>query len=335
MESADPVAAVRRFNRFYTRAIGLLDKGYLGTDYTLTEGRVLYEIAKGDGPTAKQIGAITGLDAGYLSRILGRFERDGLVVRERSPSDGRSALLRLTPHGEAVFAPFDRKSAEMVEGLIGGLSSSARRRLTGAMAEVEDLLGAPAPGEIVLRAHRPGDMGWVVERHAVLYGREYGWGEKIEAVTAHIVADFLDNPDPAHARCWIAERGGERIGCVFLVPDAEGGDPAVARLRLLLLEPTARGTGLGRRLVSECIAFARQAGYREVVLWTHAVLLAARGIYAAAGFRIERTWTTTSSASRQSARPGGSCFRSARGSRSHSSGEAGSPRPRRRPGTAG
>ncbi len=184
MESADPVAAVRRFNRFYTRAIGLLDKGYLGTDYTLTEGRVLYEIAKGDGPTAKQVGAITGLDAGYLSRILGRFERDGLVVRERSPSDGRSALLRLTPHGEAVFAPFDRKSAEMVEGLIGGLSSPARRRLTGAMAEVEDLLGAPAPGEIVLRAHRPGDMGWVVERHAVLYGREYGWGEKIEAVTA-------------------------------------------------------------------------------------------------------------------------------------------------------
>jgi DNA-binding MarR family transcriptional regulator/predicted N-acetyltransferase YhbS len=291
MTAADPVAAVRRFNRFYTRAIGLLDKGYLGTSYTLSEGRVLYEIAKADGPTAKDIGEITGLDAGYLSRILTRFERDGLVVRERSPTDGRSALLRLTPHGETVFAPFDRKSAEMVEGLIGGLSSPARARLTDAMAQVEELLGAPASEAVTLRRHRPGDMGWVVERHATLYGREYGWGEKIEAVTARIVADFLDNHDPARARCWVAERGGERIGCAFLVPDAEGDDPGVARLRLLLLDPAARGAGLGRRLVGECIAFARAAGYREVVLWTHAVLVAARGIYAAAGFTIERTWT--------------------------------------------
>jgi GNAT superfamily N-acetyltransferase len=175
--------------------------------------------------------------------------------------------------------------------LIGGLSSPARARLTDAMAQVEELLGAPASEAVTLRRHRPGDMGWVVERHATLYGREYGWGEKIEAVTARIVADFLDNHDPARARCWIAERGGERIGCAFLVPDAEGDDPGVARLRLLLLDPAARGAGLGRRLVGECIAFARAAGYREVVLWTHAVLVAARGIYAAAGFTIERTWT--------------------------------------------
>ncbi|MGH6910101.1 MAG: bifunctional helix-turn-helix transcriptional regulator/GNAT family N-acetyltransferase [Phenylobacterium sp.] len=291
MSVADPIAAVRRFNRFYTRAIGVLDRGYLGTSYTLAEGQVLYEIANGEGITAKRIGEITGLDAGYLSRIVSRLERDGIVARERSVTDGRSALLRLTPHGQDVFAPFDRKSAEMVEGLIGGLSAPARSRLTGALAEVEALLGAPAPGPVTLRGHRPGDMGWVVERHATVYGREYGWGEKIEAVTAHIVADFLDNHDPARARCWIAEREGERIGCVFLVPDAEGDDPGVARLRLLLLEPSARGTGLGRRLVHECIAFARASGYREMVLWTHAVLVAARGIYAAAGFQIERTWT--------------------------------------------
>jgi DNA-binding MarR family transcriptional regulator/GNAT superfamily N-acetyltransferase len=252
---------------------------------------VLYEIATGEGITAKQIGEITGLDAGYLSRIVARLERDGVVARERSPSDGRSALLRLTAHGREIFAPFDRKSAELVEGLIGGLSAPARSRLTGALAEVEQLLGAPPSGPVILREHRPGDMGWVVERHGVLYRREYGWGEGIEGVTARIVADFLEHRDPARARCWIAERGGERLGCVFLVPDEEGGDPAVARLRLLLLEPSARGTGLGRRLVNECIAFARAAGYREVVLWTHAVLVAARGIYAAAGFQIERTWT--------------------------------------------
>ncbi|MDB5425164.1 MAG: hypothetical protein JWQ29_2580 [Phenylobacterium sp.] len=287
MDTADPVAAVRRFNRFYTRAIGVLDKGYLGTPYTLAEGRVLYEIAQADGVTAKAIGEITGLDAGYLSRIIGRFERDGVVARERSPSDGRSALLRLTPHGEAVFAPFDRRSAEMVEGLIGGLSAPSRERLTGALAEVEQLLAAPPPGPVILRRHRPGDMGWVVERHAILYGREYGWGAGIEAVTARIVADFLEHHDPDRARCWIAERGGERLGCAFLVDDGEG----VARLRLLLLEPAARGLGLGRRLVDECLAFARAAGYREVVLWTHAVLTAARGIYAAAGFQLEKTWT--------------------------------------------
>jgi GNAT superfamily N-acetyltransferase len=199
--------------------------------------------------------------------------------------------LRLTPHGQEVFAPFEDRSAQLVEGLIGRLSAPARSRLTGALAEVEALLDAPPPETVTLRPHRPGDMGWVVERHGVLYGREYGWGEGIEGVTARIVADFLEHRDPARARCWIAERGGERVGCVFLVPDEEGGDPAVARLRLLLLEPAARGTGLGRRLVTECIAFARSAGYREVVLWTHAVLVAARGIYAAAGFKLERTWT--------------------------------------------
>jgi DNA-binding MarR family transcriptional regulator/GNAT superfamily N-acetyltransferase len=284
----DPVAAVRRFNRFYTRAIGVLDKGYLGTPYTLAEGRVLYEVAKGEGVTAKAIGEITGLDAGYLSRILGKLERDGVVARERSATDGRSAVLRLTAHGQEVFSPFDQRSAALVEGMIGGLSGDARRRLTGAMAEVEELLGAAPADPVILRPHRTGDMGWIVERHGLNYAREYGWNGHIEAVTARICADFLDSHDPALERCWVAERGGERLGCVFLVKDDA---PGVARLRLLMLEPAARGLGLGKRLVGECVGFARAAGYREIVLWTHAVLTAARAIYAQQGFRLEETWT--------------------------------------------
>lgn len=288
VELSDPVAAVRRFNRFYTRAIGVLEKGYLGTPYTLAEGRVLYEIARANGITAKAVGEIAGLDAGYLSRIVARLERDGVVARERSAADGRSALLRLTPHGAAVFEPFDQRSAALVEGMIGGLSSRQRRRLIAAMAEVEALLGAPASGAVTLRLHSPGDMGWITERHGLNYAREYGWNGHIEAVTARICADFLDRYDPALERCWIAERGGERLGCVFLVKDEV---PGVARLRLLMLEPAARGLGLGRRLVEECIVFARAAGYREIVLWTHAVLTAARAIYAATGFELEETWT--------------------------------------------
>lgn len=287
-EVLDPVAAVRRFNRFYTRAIGVLEKGYLGATYTLAQGRVLYEVAKGDGVTAKAIGEITGLDAGYLSRILAKLERNGVVARERSASDGRSALLRLTTHGAEVFEPFDQRSDALVEGMIGGLSGDDRQRLIGAMAQVEQLLGAAPSEPISLRRHRAGDMGWITGRHGVNYAREYGWNNHIEAVTARICADFLDGHAPAVERCWIAERGGERLGCVFLVKDDA---PGVARLRLLMLEPASRGTGLGKRLVAECVAFARAAGYREIVLWTHAVLSAARAIYAQQGFQLERTWT--------------------------------------------
>jgi len=287
-EVLDPVAAVRRFNRFYTRAIGVLEKGYLGTPYTVAEGRVLYEVAKGEGVTAKQVGEITGLDAGYLSRILARLERDGVVARERSTTDGRSAVLRLTAQGAEVFPAFDQRSAALVEGMIGGLSSEGRRRLTRAMAEVEALLGATPADPVILRAHRAGDMGWITERHGLNYAREYGWNGHIEAVTARICADFLDGHDAALERCWIAERGGERLGCVFLVKDEA---PGVARLRLLMLEPAARGLGLGKRLVEECVSFARAAGYREIVLWTHAVLTAARAIYAQQGFQLEETWT--------------------------------------------
>jgi DNA-binding MarR family transcriptional regulator/GNAT superfamily N-acetyltransferase len=289
VQATDPVAAVRRFNRFYTRAIGVLDKGYLGTSYTVAEGRVLYEIASGDGPTPKAIGEITGLDAGYLSRIVGRLERDGLVQRARSDTDGRSIRLSLTPAGVEMFAGFNRRSAAVVENLIEGLSADQRGRLVDSVQTVEALLGpqdAPHPA-IVLRGHGPGDMGWVTERHAILYGREYAWGAGIESLTARICADFLDNLDPQREFCWIAERAGERLGSVFLVKESE----TVARLRLLMLEPAARGTGLGRRLVEECISFARTAGYSEIVLWTHSVLTAARRIYAATGFELEETWT--------------------------------------------
>jgi DNA-binding MarR family transcriptional regulator/predicted GNAT family N-acyltransferase len=289
VELAESVAAVRRFNRFYTPAIGLLKNGYLETPYTAAEGRALYEIGKGDGVTAKAIGEVTGLDAGYLSRIVARLERDGVVARERSASDGRSTLLRLTEQGADVFDAFDRRSSALVEGLIAGLSGDDRTRLVRALETVQDLLGPnarPAP-EIVLREPRAGDMGWITERHAVLYGREYGWGPGIEAVTARICADYLEAEDRDRQRCWIAERDGERLGCVFMVKENED----VARLRLLMLDPAARGTGLGRRLVDESIAFARAAGYREIVLWTHQVLTAARKIYAATGFVLEEVWT--------------------------------------------
>jgi len=285
-----PVAAVRRFNRFYTSAIGVLDKGYLGTPYSVAEGRVLYEIATGEGATPKAIGEITGLDAGYLSRIVGKLERDGLVGRARSDTDGRSIRLSLTPAGERMFAGFNLRSAAVVEDLIEGLNADERTRLVDSVETVEALLGrrGAAPAPIVLRAHAPGDMGWVTERHAIRYGQEYGWGAGIESLTARICADFLDNYDPDREHCWIAERAGERLGSVFLVKEPD--QPTVARLRLLMLEPSARGTGLGRKLVEECISFARAAGYREIVLWTHAVLLAARRIYAATGFELEETW---------------------------------------------
>lgn len=285
-ETAETVAAVRRFTRFYTRAVGVLDRAYLGGPYTVTESRVLYEIAHGGGVTPKAIGGTLGLDPGYLSRIVAKFERDGLVGRRRSPDDGRSIVLTLTEQGRSYFANMDARSAALVERLVGGLSAAGQAKLAGALGEAQGLLAREAPAEVTLRPHRIGDMGWVTERHGVLYGREYGW-PKLEAVTARIVADFLDNFDPEWERCWIAERGGARLGSVFVVKESE----AVARLRLLLVEPQARGLRLGRRLVDECLAFARERGYREMVLWTHQELTAARGIYQAVGFQIEETWT--------------------------------------------
>jgi len=288
MAQTDTVAAVRRFNRFYTRAIGVLDRAYLGGPYTVTEARVLYEIAQDDGVTPGAICAALALDAGYVSRIVARYEREGLVARTRSPSDGRSFVLRLTPAGREAFAALDARSAAKAGELVDRLAPDAQAKLAAALDMAQALLepsAAPAPA--VLRPHRPGDMGWVIEQHALIYGREYGWGAGIEAVTARICADFLEKHDPARERCWIGERGGERIGSVFLVNETDD----VARLRLLLLTPGARGLGLGRRLVEDCVAFAREAGYREIVLWTHAVLTAARAIYASVGFEIVETWT--------------------------------------------
>jgi DNA-binding MarR family transcriptional regulator/predicted GNAT family N-acyltransferase len=284
----DSVAAVRRFSRFYTRAVGVLDRDYLHSSYTVAEGRVLFEIAQLDGTTASAVGEITGLDAGYLSRIVGKLVRDGVVRRERCAEDGRSQILKLTEHGREIFTGFDRRSADLVENLIAHLPPAGRQRLVGALGEAQALLEAREVAPAQLRPHQVGDMGWVIERHAILYGREYGWSG-METLVARVCADFLDShaADPGHHRCWIAERAGERLGSVFMVRE----DETTARLRLLLLEPAARGEGLGRRLVDECVVFARAAGFREVVLWTHAKLVAARAIYAQVGFKLEETWT--------------------------------------------
>lgn len=282
----DTVAAVRRFNRFYTRQVGALGRLHLNGPYALTEVRVLYELAHAEGLTAKALGAELGLDPGYLSRMLKRFEADGLVVRRPMPGDGRSALLEMTQQGREVFAALDARTRREVEELLERLGDEGSGRLVRAMGAIEALMEPrePPAGEVILRSHRVGDMGWIVWRHAALYAEEYGWDERFEALVARICADFIDHHDPACERCWIAERDGERLGCIALV---KGGEEGVAKLRILLVEPAARGLGLGRRLVEECLGFARAAGYREVVLFTQSNLTAARAIYAKAGFELE------------------------------------------------
>lgn len=278
------VEGVRRFNRFYTRRIGVLDEGLLKSPFSLTEVRVLYELAHRDRPSAFEIGRDLGLDAGYLSRMLRGFEGRGLIAREPSQDDGRQQLLSLTDRGKKTFAPLDDRAREQVREMLHGLPASGQDRLVGAMRTVERLLGGePARGApFRLRTHRPGDMGWVVFRHGVLYDEEYGWGERFEALVAEIVAKFVQGYDPECERCWIAEQDGERVGSVFLVKQSK----QVAKLRLLLVEPSARGSGIGRRLVAECVRFARRSGYRAMTLWTNNVLHAARRIYEAAGFRL-------------------------------------------------
>ncbi|HKG92903.1 MAG TPA: helix-turn-helix domain-containing GNAT family N-acetyltransferase [Gemmatimonadaceae bacterium] len=284
----EPVAAVRRFNRFYTRRIGALNEGLLRSPFSLTESRVLYELAQRDRPTATELGRELGIDAGYLSRILRDFERRGLLEREPSPADARQSHLGLTSAGREAYAEIDRRSSDEIAAMLGALPPDDRRRLLGAMRAVETLLGdadaAPDAPPYTLRSHRPGDIGWVVHRHGVLYWQEYGWDERFEALVAAVVAEFVQKLDPARERCWIAERGGEIVGSVFLVRQTD----EVAKLRLLLVEPSARGLGLGRRLVDECIAFARAAGYRRITLWTNSVLTAARHIYEQTGFRLVR-----------------------------------------------
>lgn len=277
------IDAVRRFNRFYTRRIGALQQGYMGSAFPLPQARVLYEIGQRGACTASELGAELDLDLGYLSRLLQTLKRQGMVQGEAAREDARRVRLSLTAKGRKAFQQLDGRSRELVAGMLGELPPPDQARLVNALQAVEGVLQKDLPPEksISLRSHRPGDMGWIVERHAVLYHEQDGWGAAFEALVAQIVKDFLENFDAERERCWIAERGGERVGCVFVVKQSA----KVAKLRLLIVEPSARGAGLGRRLVDECIAFARAKGYKKLVLWTHAHLLAARSIYRAAGFR--------------------------------------------------
>jgi DNA-binding MarR family transcriptional regulator/GNAT superfamily N-acetyltransferase len=289
----DPVTAVRDFNRFYTRVIGVLTDGLLHTPYSLTEARVIFELAQRDRTEVTALRRDLGLDAGYLSRMLARFEADGLVVRDTAEGDARRRVVRLTGPGRAVYADLDRRSAAEVAALLDPVPTADRDRLLAAMGTVRTVLSGGAPPEmgspaITLREPGPGDLGWVVARHGALYAAEYGWGAGFEALVARIVADFVDHRDPARERGWIALRGGQPVGSVFCVK----ADETTAKLRLLLVEPAARGAGLGRRLVGECVAYARAAGYTAMTLWTNEVLTAARRIYAAAGFeRVDRDGT--------------------------------------------
>ena len=278
------VGVVRHFNRFWTRQIGVLGEGYLESPFSLTEVRVLYELARREQTTASELGEELGLDAGYLSRLLRGFEKHGLIHKRPSEADGRRRLLWLSARGREAFAPLDARSRNDIGAMLGGMSIAGQERLVGAMRTIEGLLSVrPEPVvPYLLRSHWPGDMGWVVHRHGVLYASEYGWDERFEALVAEIVAKFIRQYDPRLERCWIAERDGEIVGCVFLVRESE----EIAKLRLLLVEPKARGLGIGSRLVEECIRFARQAGYRKITLWTNDVLHSARRIYEAMGFRL-------------------------------------------------
>jgi DNA-binding MarR family transcriptional regulator/predicted N-acetyltransferase YhbS len=276
------IEVVRRFNRVFTRRIGVLREGLLHSRYSLSEVRILFELAHREDRSASDLSRELGLDPGYLSRILVRLEGQGLIARARSENDGRRRILSLTSAGKDAFAMLDTRSREEVAEMLGGLSERDQRRLVDAMGIIEGILQRDFKFSepFVLRAHEPGDMGWVVNRHGVLYAREYGWDESFEAVVARIVADFIDGYDPAKERCWIAEMGGERVGCVYIVKESE----TVAKLRLLLVESEARGLGLGTRLVEECIRFARGRSYEKLTLWTNSVLDAARHIYEEHGF---------------------------------------------------
>src|SRR5919199_1231558 len=278
------IDAVRHFNRFFTRQIGVLREGLLHSPYSLTEARILFEIAHRDDLTASDLSRELGLDPGYLSRILARLEQQGLIDKVRSETDGRRRLLLLTPDGKDDFSLLDDRSREEVAEMLSELPEGDQRRLLEAMQTIEGVLtkGFKFAEPFFLRQHEPGDMGWVTHRHGVLYAEEYGWDARFEALVAQIVADFINNYNPARERCWIAEMGGEIVGSVFVVQASE----TTAKLRLLLVEPKARGLGLGSRLVEECIRFARRCGYQTLTLWTNSVLDAARHIYEEHGFKL-------------------------------------------------
>jgi DNA-binding MarR family transcriptional regulator/GNAT superfamily N-acetyltransferase len=313
---ADPVAAVRAFNRFYTNVIGLLRGGHLGTPYSLTEARVLFELARQESTEVAALRQSLDIDAGYLSRIMTRFDSEQLIARQRSATDGRRQVIRLTDAGQAAFAELDARQTEQTASLLMHLTEQDKRQLLAAMGNVQRILtsvtgvangnsgsgvtggsggnggtaasGAPGaapparPRAWLLRPPRPGDLGWVVHRHGAVYARDYGWDETFEHLVARIVADYAAGRDPQREACWIAEVDGEPAGCVFCVRE----DDDTAQLRLLLVEPSARGLGIGARLVEECLRFARAAGYRQITLWTQDCLTAARRIYQAAGFEL-------------------------------------------------
>ena len=285
-ESVDvQVSAIRAFNRFYTRKIGVVD-GIASSPFSLAEARVLYELAHREQPTSTDIRKELGLDAGYVSRILREFERRKFVTREQSKTDEREKFLSLTAKGRRAFAQLDARSDRDVTATLEELSPAERKRLVDAVQTVHSLLSdQPEPKTpYLLRPHQPGDMGWIVHRQAILYAEEYGWDETYEALAAEIVAQFIKNYDPKRERCWIAERDGARVGAVFVAKASD----EVAKLRLLHVESEARGLGIGKRLVEECVRFSRQAGYQKITLWTQSILDAARHIYKQAGFRVMR-----------------------------------------------
>ena len=286
---ANAVKAVRRFNRFFTRRIGVLDP-YLGSDLSLTDVRVLYELAHREAPVASELARELGLDGGYMSRILRRFEQAGWISRSTSAQDARQSVLALTAAGRAVFEPLQQRSRDEATALLAPLPPARQQEVVDAMERIETLLdpasGAGAsPRMAVLRDPVPGDMGWVVQQHGEIYWREYGWDSRFEALVADIAAQFLRKFQPEWEKAWIAELDGERVGAVFVVRKS----PTTAQLRMLILAPKARGLGLGARLTDECLAFARAKGYKKMVLWTNSCLTAARSIYTQRGFRLTKS----------------------------------------------
>ena len=286
---ADPdlyrrIEAARRFNRFYTQKMGVLQERLLRSPFSLAEGRLIYELAHRGKTTAAELSIQLGLDAGYLSRLLQSLQKRGLINRQVSRTDGRQNLLSLNEKGKKAFATIHVRSRNEIGGMLSKMSPSDQNRLVKAMDTIEELLGArpEQKAPYLLRPHQPGDMGWVVHRHGVIYTEEYRWDEQFEALVAGIAAKFIQKYDRKKERCWMAEKDGEIVGSVFLVRQSN----RIAKLRLLLVEPKARGLGIGSRLVDECIRFARQAGYRKIVLWTNHVLQAARHVYEKAGFRL-------------------------------------------------
>jgi DNA-binding MarR family transcriptional regulator/GNAT superfamily N-acetyltransferase len=285
--SDDQISAVRAFTRFYTRKLGVLDQQLLKSPFSLSEARVLYELANRENLAAKEIGIELGLDPGYLSRIVQNFDEKGLITRKPLASDRRQYLLSLTAKGRQAFAKLDRSSHDEVAAMLAALPRGDGQRLITAMAAIERLLGAPgaSPRPAVLREPRPGDMGWVVQSHGSLYASEYGFDASFEGLVAEITAKFLASFDASRERCWIADIDGSPVGSIFLVRHTDD----IAKLRLLLVDPAGRGQGLGRRLVAECVGFARACGYRRITLWTQSILVAARKIYQDAGFVLVAT----------------------------------------------